>query len=209
MSIKYQTFPNTGFLEVILTDEELAPIRAEVEEIQQDFHSAVDHNHKLAGNLAKEYRLFKCVPYLNDLLFHYIKKYDTETVYAERISILTDDLPMIVESPWVNFQAKNEFNPAHRHTGIISFVIWLQVPFNIEDEMASSPCSKAKAPVAGNFAFHYTNSLGEICHHFIPVDHKMENHMLIFPAGLNHSVFPFYTSDEYRISISGNVRFKV
>ena len=29
--------------------------------------------------------------------------------------------------------------------------------------------------------------------------------MAFFPAKLNHTVNPFYTSDEYRISISGNV----
>jgi hypothetical protein len=29
--------------------------------------------------------------------------------------------------------------------------------------------------------------------------------MAFFPASLYHSVNPFYTSDEYRISIAGNV----
>ena len=29
---------------------------------------------------------------------------------------------------WVNFQHQHEFNPAHNHTGIYSFVVWLQIP---------------------------------------------------------------------------------
>jgi hypothetical protein len=29
--------------------------------------------------------------------------------------------------------------------------------------------------------------------------------MIMFPSSLNHMVSPFYTSDEYRISISGNL----
>jgi len=29
--------------------------------------------------------------------------------------------------------------------------------------------------------------------------------MLIFPARMTHCVYPFYTSQDYRISISGNV----
>ena len=32
--------------------------------------------------------------------------------------------------------------------------------------------------------------------------------MIIFPAGLNHQVYPFYECDEKRISISGNIRWK-
>ena len=27
----------------------------------------------------------------------------------------------------------------------------------------------------------------------------------MFPSYLNHMVYPFYTSDEYRISMSGNI----
>ena len=35
-----------------------------------------------------------------------------------------------------------------------------------------------------------------------------ERVMLVFPAALQHAVYPFYTSDDYRISVSGNVRLK-
>ena len=34
---------------------------------------------------------------------------------------------------------------------------------------------------------------------------KNEGTMLLFPSNLTHSVFPFYKSDEDRISISGNI----
>jgi hypothetical protein len=37
----------------------------------------------------------------------------------------------------------------------------------------------------------------------------MENHFFLFPAELNHSVDPFYTSDKYRISVSGNYKFQI
>ena len=35
-----------------------------------------------------------------------------------------------------------------------------------------------------------------------------EKKIIMFPAGLNHVVYPFYTSDDYRITISGNVHGK-
>ena len=39
-----------------------------------------------------------------------------------------------LERVWVNIQRKGEFLPIHNHTGIYSFVIWADIPFNIEDE---------------------------------------------------------------------------
>ena len=47
--------------------------------------------------------------------------------------------------------------------------------------------------------------LGEIRTTTYYLSPEMEGHMLVFPAGLTHQVFPFYTSDEQRVSISGNV----
>ena len=33
--------------------------------------------------------------------------------------------------------------------------------------------------------------------------------MLFFPSSLSHTVYPFYTSDKERISISGNIHYDV
>jgi len=32
--------------------------------------------------------------------------------------------------------------------------------------------------------------------------------MIIFPSIIQHGVYPFYTSDEYRISVSGNIDYR-
>jgi hypothetical protein len=42
----------------------------------------------------------------------------------------------------------------------------------------------------------------------IRADKKYEGKICIFPSYLHHSVFPFYSSDEYRISIAGNLKIK-
>jgi hypothetical protein len=42
----------------------------------------------------------------------------------------------------------------------------------------------------------------------LPVDKTWENVIVLFPAGLTHSVSPFYSSDDYRISVAGNIKFK-
>jgi len=41
----------------------------------------------------------------------------------------TDNVNIIMNDAWVSFQNKHEFNPAHRHPGLISFVIWIDIPF--------------------------------------------------------------------------------
>ena len=38
----------------------------------------------------------------------------------------------------------------------------------------------------------------------LPVDKSWEGKFAIFPSELQHGVNPFYTSDEYRITISNN-----
>jgi hypothetical protein len=105
---------------------------------------------------------------------------------------------------WVNFQKKYEFNPQHNHSGIISFVIWISIPYNINDEMLVSPGKNSAKNVAGHFSFHYSNINGNICSHALPIDKEFENHIIMFPSNVLHSVYPFYSSDAYRISVAGN-----
>ena len=62
---------------------------------------------------------------------------------------------------------------------------------------------------AGMFAFFFSDPSGKITQEALPVDKSWEGKVALFPANLNHCVYPFYTSDEYRISISGNLGFKI
>jgi hypothetical protein len=116
---------------------------------------------------------------------------------------------MMLFNTWVNFQKKHEFNPIHTHDGIFSFVIWHKVPFKKEDEYARFPNMKEDQIKAGHFAFIVSGQLGNIIQHDMCIDKTWEGKMAFFPANLNHIVYPFYTSDEYRISISGNVGFQL
>lgn len=209
MNYKYKELPNLGILEIDLSEEELFSIKNEIKEIQSDFSKAIEHNKNLAGNICKEFKLIKSQKSINEILFKYLKEYDKVTNFTQEINLLTHDVPMIVDSTWVNFQSKYEFNPPHKHTGIVSFVIWVEIPYDIKDEISVNCSSKSATPLAGHFSFHYNNILGELYHYHIPADKTMKNKMFIFPATLNHSVSPFYTSDEYRISVSGNVKFLI
>jgi hypothetical protein len=209
MSCAFHSFPNLGVLINKFTNNELDPIRAEINEIQQDFSKYNKRNFDLAGNIKNEFALSKSVSYLEKLMLPFVIAYDKEYDYLKRTSMLTNDLPIVLAQPWVNFQQKHEFNPPHNHSGIMSFVIWMSVPYSIEEESIKGPGAESLHPLAGYFSFHFTNIIGQIDNESIPVDKKMENTMVLFPSSLNHSVFPFYTSDKYRISVSGNFKLKV
>jgi hypothetical protein len=69
----------------------------------------------------------------------------------------------------------------------------------------AGPGRKSRNKLSGKFQFHYTNILGNITGITLPIDNKWEGQILLFPSLLNHSVYPFYSSDDYRISIAGNL----
>jgi len=50
--------------------------------------------------------------------------------------------------------------------------------------------------------------LGELESYHYCVEDDMRDKLVFFPSRLNHSVNPFYSSDEHRISVSGNIDFK-
>ena len=72
-------------------------------------------------------------------------------------------------------------------------------------ELENNSVKHSNTPRPGYFSFSYTNIFGEISNCDIAVDKKDEGRILFFPSKMVHQVFPFYTSDEYRITVSGNV----
>lgn len=106
---------------------------------------------------------------------------------------------------WLNIQQKNEYNPNHMHTGSLSWVVWLNIPYSLtnEDNMNNTKRSNTKANSRFEFLFSKLN--GEIKTHMLDIDKTWEGKIIIFPSYLMHTVYPFFTSDEYRISIAGNI----
>jgi hypothetical protein len=206
----WKTFDNIGIITTKLSDEDLQPIKNEIKEIQNNFSNYTRHNNKLAGNIEHEYKLNKTHIYIENLVRPYINEYEKQFKYLNTIDILSGDLPLgMYDTPWVNFMKKHEFNPPHTHSGIYSFVIWIDVPYDIEEEKSQNYCKDSTMSVPGHFQFLYTNSLGRILPYNIPADKTYNNTMVIFPCELVHTVYPFSTSDKYRISVSGNFKLIV
>lgn len=171
----------------------------------------IPNNEYLAGRIENE-KLFDSDTknaFKNDILI-YIKKYYSLISKNENINNVGFDL----ESLWVNFQKCNEYNPPHTHNGDISFVIYVNIPSEIENETNFTNSFKN-----GSISFSYGNTtfpridtydtaarFREVLQPKTVINHLPQTgDMFIFPSYLIHFVEAFTTKNVERISISGNV----
>lgn len=195
--IQNMVLPNIGYLMAELSDEEFLPIFNEIKSIRTNMQKAKPLNYALLGHIRHEYQLIQSHNHITNLILPLINKFDLEQKGKQN----TKYKSLI---PWVNFQKKTEFNPPHTHKGDYSYVIWINIPYNINDEKNVMPLVPEKNNAVATFNFHYTDILGNITHYSLPVDKTWEKKLIVFSSDLNHSVNPFYTSNEYRISVAGN-----
>ena len=114
--------------------------------------------------------------------------------YFNSINILNKKCDILIDRPWINLQRKHQYIPNHIHDGILSYNIFLKIPYNKK---------------SNSFEFSFTNVCGQPQHHSMNITKKDEGVVLLFPSQLTHCVYPFYDSEEYRISIAGNVKFSI
>lgn len=201
----YGNFSNYGFIKDTVPSKLLSNLNSEVNTL--DFLTAEPYNRNLAGNIEFEFKLSKYKEELETYVLQLCQEYtDQWDITYTTTNLSSDNLEMYVY--WANFQKKYEFNPLHTHDGVFSFVIWLKIPFLLEDELKRASCSRTNMPRPGMFSFVYTNIFGEVREAEIIADKTAEGTILLFPSKINHQVYPFFTSDDYRITISGNIRKK-
>lgn len=179
--------------------------------ISESQRGATMANSSLVGNIEEEYFLqlsSEKHKLFEDYLWGLADRYNEHTGYEERHFGNLSTLPKELDKIWVNFQKKHEFNPLHQHEGIYSFVIWLNIPYDLEDETAQPHTINSPVSLAGSFTFVYaeSNSL-KLKTHVLPLDKKSTGSICFFPAYLSHCAYPYSTSNEERISISGNIQY--
>ena len=185
-------------------NQEIVDIHTASETGSLDENGIVKMNPSLAGQITKEYQITKSLPLLNPFLEEMGRVYQKEWDYYPKEN--PNNNKLTVESVWVNMQKKLEVNPLHNHDGTLSFVAWLYVPFKLEDERNVENCKNSRTvELASTFQFVYSTALGTIANCPMFVESGWEAKIIMFPAKLLHMVYPFQTSDDYRISIAGNL----
>ena len=214
MEINYtwHTFPNIGYVMMDLPDTVLSSLQQEVDEIYNSgFSEAQPYNKQLAGHINDEYILPKSMKLIEEYVVPLAIMHDKEFSYLKTVPSTQMSEPynlyenMKLISLWVNFQKKYDFNPLHSHGGLYSFVIWLNIPYDLDEEKKQFPKLEDKQNMVSNFQFAFTDTLGNISQETIPVDKSFHGKLCLFPANMRHAVNPFYTSDSYRISVAGNI----
>jgi len=200
--------PNFGVLSCHIPKSISVPLYSYIDKIQnENFKNSIPNNKNLLGHMEKEYKMDDMINFLEPFMLQMGNLYEEKYQYFQTFGSHVGPSTLILSELWVNFQKKYEFNPPHLHTGVLSFVIWMKIPYNLKDEDAIFPTVNSGGPRTSKFTFHYVNILGQFCSQILPVDSSWEGRLAMFPSTLAHSVNPFYTSDDYRISISGNLRF--
>jgi len=191
-------FFNQGFVKHKMPEDLFEKIKQECYRIKELKNHEPYNTHRLE-NVRDEVE-----EYFTNLIYYYQDQYNTKST----------DYPLDIEDPylqnlWVNFQRKGEFNPPHTHTGSYSFNIWVTVPYYNAEEfnhpMSAYNNKIRPGALSGSFMFQYTNILGELRDMYYEGDKTYEGYCFLFPAKLTHQVFPFYSSDELRITVSGNI----
>ena len=89
-----------------------------------------------------------------------------------------------------------------------SFVIFVKIPTHWKEQHALPISANSAAPCASDFVFVWTRKNSEECSIFHScLSSEDEGRMLFFPASLQHQVYPFYGTEEERVTISGNIDF--
>jgi len=204
----FYTFPNNGVVFHRVPEDIMSKVREVTDgAVEKEFEGSVEAGYKLTANISREYDFTKelapvLLDYINSLIDLHNHRSQPHFI-NEVVNVASHPRRFKFKDVWANFQKKHEFHPHHIHGGVYSFVIWTKIPYNIQDEIAVFP--KATLKCASMFVFYYTDILGQIRSHPIPVDHPYEGIICLFPKGLGHSVNPFYTSDDYRIAVSGDI----
>lgn len=204
------TFPNNGVVFQRVPKIYMDRIKKVTNDlVDSDFENAKEAGYKLTANIKRECDLTEelaehLLPWISQLAnFHNHRSHPHHISEVTGIVDPHKHLRFKFKDIWANFQKKHEFHPHHIHGGVYSFVIWVKMPYKVEEEIAVFP--KATLKCASMFTMMYTDIMGVARSFPVPADESYEGIICLFPAKLGHLVYPFYTSDEYRIGVSGDL----
>ena len=154
----------------------------------------LDHGAGLAGNVHQEFLLdinfMKKIDWAN-----FLAKVCAQWIKHHNGRELKDF--KIIKS-WIVRQFKNEYNPAHHHTGHISGVGYLKVPDNL------GTTSQKNKNVNQNGKLELIDTSPKLMCKGNYIIKPEVGDFYLFPAYLLHTVYPFSGSEDDRISVSFN-----
>lgn len=187
-----QTNLGEDIIHTRLSEESLLAVEKDLTNLKVEEDNRIYAKSHLAGDLKQEYDLRRTeTPVVYSTLYHYL------------LSAIQTQIPInefLFDAMWINFQNATEHNPLHSHSNgtKLSFVLYLQMPDNIEEELEEQ-AQESNAISRGTIQFisSSTNNLITL----IP----NRGDLLVFNSQHLHQVYPFY-GEGTRITIAGNIK---
>jgi hypothetical protein len=194
--------PNYGWIQTKLTTDELDYLWSLIKT------NGKDPNTRMQSQTNGCYQLIDTENFYEKTLKPLISIYEEQFGNELGQVPVKDRSEYFLSGLWVNYQMENDFFPLHSHNGVYSFVVWMKIPTNFNDQIKN----KVKLDrvlfdglYTSNFSFNYTDILGKNTTYEIEMSSEMEGILTLFPSKLQHQVYPFYNCSEERISVSGNI----
>jgi hypothetical protein len=106
-----------------------------------------------------------------------------------------------IDKVWLNSGSNSSYSPIHIHSGLFSFIVYVNIPYTFEEECKLNNNIEDNKNLNGCTEFidnfFYSNIK-------VAVDKSTEGSCFLFPAWVPHVVYPF-KSEGRRITISGNL----
>ena len=167
-------------------------------------------NKHLVGHIEKSFKIEdKNDIFWKEVLLPHLNHYG-QTFNHDHTKIPMDGkYETYLDTLWVNYQNKHEFNPFHNHGGIYSFAIWMKIPTYHKEQNELGNTTDNNYSINSAFQFQYIDTLGDVLTCTYEMNPDKEGMMVFFPAKMQHGVHPFYECDEQRISIAGNISLRL
>lgn len=190
-------FYNPGIVKTQISSDLLNITKREIEDVVNSQPDKIMKNqYTLPINISLE--RFIC-----NMANEYIAKYNFLVNYGTSGSNLELKVSKISK---VNFQRKYEFSSSELdNQNSLNWILFASIPYEYQDELRFSKIAESGTSFTSKLEFIY-NTLGSgISSHCINLDKTWEGTVLMFPSYLKHTMYPFYTSDDYRVFVSGKI----
>lgn len=198
----HQLSPGSGYIQSTIPKNFREAISKEIEEIQETKQNSYANG--LVGVINDEYSMpdLTSDPEFLEYLYGLTQAYNThfDDITERSLDFSGEVVPR--KTFWVNYQKKGEYNPIHHHSGLYSFVIWIKIPYDLQEEKNLFKNNPAPENIC---VFQFVYHTDRILTHALQIDKSYEWEIVLFPSWRSHSVAPFLTSDKSRISIAGNL----
>lgn len=209
LEINFKPLVSVGYLILNVPPDVMLSVNTEIRQILNNNFSNVQYANKaLYGVINKEVILSKCFSIVSKFSELVAEEYWQYTPHR----LLKNKRHRLI-SLWANLQKKGEFNPVHNHTDCdLSFVMWVRIPYNLQSEKelphVVNTNNFQQETTAFTFLFADPYNSHVISKEILQIDSSYEGKMILFPSSLQHMVYPFFASDEYRISVAGNIKLE-